>query len=213
MLVQVVMASPATDGNSRLQAVRCSRNPLAIASVELDTLLNVGVCQEGGVGNANVVVDVEEVRRVCARDSFFWEGAREGQLVEDRLVAAEEAVLLDFCVAIRVIDDVAHVEDLAVVVHVGEVAVPSLALESCLYGAHDKFHTIWEFVGSTLAPSLCNHCGFWLRFLHGSSNCDDKNGKDNGSLHGGGKRFPKGPGRRKNLKRSSDTRREDGELL
>lgn len=71
----------------------------------------------------DLVVEVEEVGRASARNSIFREGASERELVEHRLVAAEEAVLLHLRAAIILRYDVAYVEDLAVVVYVSEVAI------------------------------------------------------------------------------------------
>lgn len=92
----------------------------------LDELLCPGdivVLEELGVFDSDVVVDVVEVSGVRARDGVFWESAGQRQLVEDGLVAAEEAVVEGLLVAVGVGDGVAHVEYLAVVVHISVIAV------------------------------------------------------------------------------------------
>lgn len=127
----------------------------------LDDLLSssdVLVSEEEGVFDADVVVDVVEVSCVLAWNGVFREGAGECQLVEDCLVAAEEAVVKGLLVSVSVCDGVAHVEDLAVVVYVGVVTVTeAFAVEVGVDGSNDELNAIWEEESLSL-HSWQSHC-------------------------------------------------------
>lgn len=123
-------------------------------------LFDIRVGQEEGVRDADVVVDVVEIGRVLARHGFLGEGTGQAQLVEHGLVSTEEAELLYFGVAVGVRDHVAHVEDEAVVVHVGEVAVLFGALERRLDAAHHQLGPVRQVVRFPLGPGSVtgNNC-------------------------------------------------------
>lgn len=124
---------------------------LLVARDERDSAGHVGVVVQEDLLLADLVVQVEEVRRAAARHGVLGESAGERELVENRLVAAEEAVLLHLGAAVVLGHHVAHVEDLAVVVHIGEVAVLGRARERRLHGTYNELHAVGELVGSSLA--------------------------------------------------------------
>lgn len=109
--------------------------------LSLDKLLCPGdifVSQEEGVFDSDVVVNVIEIPGVLARHCIFGEGAGEGQLVENCLVPAEEAVVQSLLVSVCVGDWIADMEDLAVVVDVSIVPVSkTLAVEVCVDGSNN----------------------------------------------------------------------------
>lgn len=133
---------------------------LAILFLALDELLCPGdvlVSQEECVFDADVVVDVVEVPGVLAWHRILGEGAGESQLVEDGLVAAEEAVVQGLLVAVSVGDGVADVEDLAVVVDVSVVAVSqTLAVEVGVDGTDDELDAVGKEESLSLHPWECN---------------------------------------------------------
>lgn len=113
------------------------------------------IIQERCVLYTDVTVEIEEVRGTLTGHRLFGMGARQGELIEDGLVAAQEAVLLDFAGAVGPRNCVAHMEDLTVVVHVSIVAV-ALAAEARRNGAVQKqVRAIGQLVGLALLPSHC----------------------------------------------------------
>ncbi|GBM30778.1 hypothetical protein AVEN_30595-1 [Araneus ventricosus] len=129
--------------------------------LSLDELLCPGdvlVSEEEGILDSDVVVDVVEVPGVLAGHGVLGEGAGERELVEDGLVAAEEAVVHGLLIAVGVGDGVAHVEDLAVVVDVSVVAVSeTVAVEVGVDGSDDQFHSVGKEEGLTLHLGDSNH--------------------------------------------------------
>lgn len=141
---------------ARALGLECS---LLVSRDERDGAGYVGIVVQEDLLLANLVVQVEEVGRAAAWHGVLGESAGERELVENRLVPAEEAVLLHLGAAVVLGHHVAHVEDLAVVVHISEVAVLGRARERCLHGTYNELHAVGELVGSSLAPRKSHRDG------------------------------------------------------
>lgn len=133
--------------------------------VELGNGLGLLVVQDGGVlVLEQVVVQVEEVAGARAWHSLIGEGAGEGSLVEHGLVSAGEGVLGELDVSVLLGNTTADVEDLAVVVNIGEVTL-TFALEGGLHGvADEELYTVGKAV--RLATDLRVSKGLGIRLCN-----------------------------------------------
>lgn len=117
-------------------------------------LVNVGVSEERLIF-ADAFVQVEEHRRGFAGNGVVGVRAGEGGLVKDGAFIADETVLLPVNHPTGVVRRVTAVEDFAVVIHIGKVAISVLlALEARLDVLHhDLLGSGWQPV--SLAGALC----------------------------------------------------------
>lgn len=116
---------------------------------------HVVVGEEGRILVADVIVDVVKVLGVLAGHGLFGEGAGQRQLVEDCLVAAEEAPVVQLFGSVGELHLVADVEDFALVVGVGVVAVlEALAAEGGLVAANDELGVRRKFVRRPLGSVI-----------------------------------------------------------
>lgn len=139
-------------GGSKFHVATLSlESTLLVTRDERQSPLDVAVVMEEDLLLAELVVQIVEVRCVPAGHCVFREGAGHGELVEHGLVATDEAVLLYIGAAVILGDDVAHVEDETVVVHVGVVTVLGRASEGGLHGTDEEFHAVGKLVGCSLS--------------------------------------------------------------
>lgn len=149
------LSFPSGVGRRLLLAGGTTAEPGAEALVQRLSSGHVIVSEEGSILDADVVVDVVEVSGVLTRHRLLRVGAGESQLVEDGLVPAEEAPVVQLLASVGELHFVADVEDLAVIVRVRVIAVPETrAVEGRLVAAYNQLRVGGQLVGGTLGPPV-----------------------------------------------------------